>query len=271
MDILNIIYNYSTNNKILDIDAIKEICTLIINNKHLNNNLSFITDINKSRLDKYVLGEYDMENTVYIYYNQIYSFLNSKIFKKKYLDKDNLTNTEITMLKNLHIIETILHELEHFYQTNKVKDNLDNSFEKILYQYEYNFMFPNINFNNIFKFYFDIIKNFYLTHATYDISFMERMANINSKEQIIIILKKYNNEFNNVCHLKKKHLEQYKLNNYLKNIDGPTNIFLYKIGALPDFIKNNYDELVNSMSLKERYRYGFDLTDREFKKKIRII
>ena len=272
MNLLDILLLYASRLKLLDIEAINKICDIILKENKLNNIINF--KIINNRDSKFIntngvkLGEYDMDHTIYIFYNDILNCIKNDTLTNGYYDRYDLNDFEDTMVNNINILETIFHEIEHAKQVLKVKDISDSSIERVIYQYEYDFMYPDDSFNDssLVRHYINSFKKYIIYNLNYNISFMERMANINSKEVLINILRELGSDFKNIYDIQKKLLDIFMFKEFKYNISGPTNTFLYKINCMEDFVKSGYSLIVNEMNFEERYRYGFGISNTEYKK-----
>ena len=269
MELLDLLYNYTSNYQLFDFETVKTICNIIKEKNKLDINYEINNDNKSSVLYEHNnLGEYDLEKTIYIFYQEIINCINKGTFKKMYYDNYRLSPIETIMVNNINILETIIHETEHAKQIALIKNSNIDTVERTLYQYEYDFMAPDYDYSetSFIKYHYNIFKKYIIYSLNYNISFMERMANINSKEEIISLLKEFGNEFKSVLNIEKNILDYFMYEGYKYNINGPTNTFIYKIGASKDFREHGYYKIVQDMNFDTRYRYGFQLTDNEYKK-----
>lgn len=269
-NILNIFYEYSINNKLLDKQAITKILDIIL--KELNFNNKIIYSISKDeRFDlsniwnSNILAEFDFDSIIYIYYLEILK----SIHKKKYLTKFdiNLNNTEISFKKNILIIETIFHEIEHVKQLEKIKDIYNGSIESELYRYEYDFLYPCLEDESFITYHKDSIKRDIIYLKNYKYSFMERMANLNSSLIIANLLHNLGKDLNNLYNIQNTIMNYYLIKDYDNNLSGPTIKFITNIGYINDF-KEQIDT-INNMSFEDRLKYGFMITKEEYLKKVK--
>lgn len=261
---LSILYDYSTNNELFSKDAIIKILEMSLTENNLQNTISYeisnddIFDIS-NLWNKNLLAMFDMDAIIYIYYHEILKSIN----KKKYLSKydGNLTDIELTFKKNIMILETIIHEVEHANQLMHIRNIYDGSIETQLYRYEYDYMYPSEDIN---------LFSYYMRSLTYQIyyhlSFMERMANIISYEKTAHILSELDNKYQRLYESETKILDDFIIKEYQQNPHGPTIRFMNNLGFSHEFRECGYDRMINNMSFDERLRYGFMITEEEYKK-----
>ena len=171
--------------------------------------------------------------------------------------------------KNILILETIFHEIEHVKQLEYIKDIYDGHIETQIYRYEYDYLYSPFELEEVgfFKYNFELLKRNIAYNKNYALSFMERMANLNSNDIMLSMLKSISETlYNNQQKIGNDILTKgYNDNNLL----GPTTKFIQNIGYRKEFMLMGYPELIANMSFEERLRYGFQITDEEYKKKVK--
>ena len=171
--ILKIIYDKSIKNKILDIKDIDEILELLIINKGLND---YILSISIQSIGGNKLASYsNYKKNITLYTKTIDHMI--KNIEKNILIASSL---EISMYKNLSILQVLLHEVEHANQ------------QKIAY-----------NENSLEAF---IIRMSSLIHdrykeELYDYCPEERFAEIKSFEDLLLMINYLNKKLNNLSEI----------------------------------------------------------------------
>ena len=159
------------------------------------------------------------------------------------------------------IIETIFHEIEHVNELVKIGDPYDGSIETQLYRYEYDYQFATDDLNPI-----EFLKRSIIFRRCYKISFMERMAEIVAFERTGELLTPLDGELAILKENESKIKDDFILKEYENGLSGPTTKFLSCINCLKDFNDSGYTHIVNRMPFEERLRYGFGITEAEYKK-----
>ena len=161
-NILTIIYEYSYNHKLLDKKAYTVLLDELLKLNNLNKQIGYnVTDKKRwdtSMGDRHILGEYDFLNTIYIYLNEINSFIEDDKWQTKYHKAVELDSFEEYLAKNLFIMETAIHEVNHVKQVELVKDNSNDSIEKVLVVYELSYILPTFNFKITLKAYSEFLS-----------------------------------------------------------------------------------------------------------------
>lgn len=275
-NILDIFYEHSKNDKLLTREAIKKILDIILNELNLENKITYslstdeIFDISNI-WNINVLAEFDMDSIIYIYYLELLKSINKKKYRTKFDKNYNLTDNDMSFKKNILILETIFHEIEHVKQLEIVKDIYSDTIEAIIYRYEYDFFYSELEeeYESNISYYLNVFKQNIIELTTYNISFMERMANINSFKEMYNLLYKLGNNYSNLYNIEKDILDDYIIKYYSTDLNGPTTKFINKIGYMEEFYECNYPNIIDKMSLEERLKYGFKITNEEYKKKVK--
>ena len=276
-NVLDIFYEYSINHRLLDRKAISKILDIILKSNNLNKDISYIIS-KDSKFDITsmgncnILGEFDMDSIIYVYYWEILK----SIRKKKYLSyidrKFEFDNIEIMFKKNIFILQTLFHEVEHAKQLESTKDIFNKSIETRLYQYEINYMYPHYDIfdKGIISYYTALIKHEIIYNKNYNISFMERMANIKSFEEIYRLLLKLGNDYRKLYDIQREIIDDYMVKDYDNGgLIGPTTRFICNLGYTYYFTKDDLINMNEKLDFDERIRYGFRITEEEYKKKIK--
>ena len=275
-NVLDILYEYSINHRLLDRKAISKIIEIILRDINLNKKINYIIS-KDNRFDltnlfnSNILGEFDMDSTIYIYYWQMLKCIRNNRHLTKFDHYYELSNKDMMFKKNILILEAIIHEIEHVKQLQSMKDVYDHSFITNLYRYEYNYLSPDYNFlgTSFVGCCIDIFKRELIYHRNYSISFLERMAKINSLEEIYRLLFQLGKDYSNLYNIQRYVINDYMIREYSEGLDGPTTRLISNIGITRDFSIQDYYSIITNMSLDDRIRYGFKITEEEYKKKIK--
>lgn len=275
-NVLDIVYEYSINHRLLDRKAISRILDIILKINEFDDRISYrITKDNKFDLtnifDSNTLGEFDMNSMIYIYYQQMLKGIRKNKHLTKFDHYYELNNIDIMFKKNLFILETILHEIEHVKQLKTIKNLFEDSIEAKLYRYEYNYLSPCYDFfeTGFVSFYIEIFKRELVYQRYYNISFLERMAKINSLEQIYKLLYQLGKDFSRLYGIQRYVINDFMMREYGDSLIGPTIRFMSNIGGMREFNLQGLPSVIDKMSTDERIRYGFNITDEEYKKRIK--
>ena len=254
-NVIDIIYDYSKQSKLLDKNTILLICQILIEKYSIDT----INNIHIGNTKQHsCLGVYKNKE-ICICLPRIYAFVKNKNFDNNY--EDNLHH----YLKcNMQILQIILHELEHAIQRMKIKTN-NSDIETYLLKLEYDYQVE------IWRGYLDSISN-YIKHKKklkhYKlldlISFEERIAQINSYDKSCQIIEPIKNENNKLYHLYEDYYLTSKIYTYGSpdKYLAPTVLFFGCIDKLEELNKINR----SNMSYEDRLYYGFELTNEEIER-----
>ena len=167
--ILKIIYDKSISNKILDLNDIDKILELLVVSKGLNN---YILSVSIQPIRSNNLASYSSYTKNIIIYTETINQMIKDIEKNILFDNC----LEISMYKNLSILQVLLHEVEHANQ-QKIAYS-ENSLEALIIRTSY------------------LIHNAY-NEKLYEYSPEERFAEIKSFEDLLFMIKFLNKELNN--------------------------------------------------------------------------
>lgn len=242
-NILDIVYDYSLNNKLLDQEAIKKIINICIDIDNIDS-LREIRFKESSLIN--MIANYHIKGYIVVYTKEIDKEIKSGYHKTNFQIENELNEQEKFLRKNLHILYVILHEVEHSKQIDKIK-YYDTSLERKLLKAEYDFIYPNIknvagkiNLYNV-----ETIKKKAIANKHYDISIMERLANVHALENIKEISKSLSN---NLYALQDLILLNTELRDYRNEFDSPTKRFLEVIGR-EDVLEETNDRLIYGLEL----------------------
>lgn len=176
-NILEIIYNLSINNNLLNIYKIDKILEILIDKKNLN---EYILNIDVQQIRSNNLASYsNYYKKIIIYSNVIKKMINN-------IDKNLKIENSLTknMYINLSILQVILHELEHVNQ------------ERI------------INYNTLEAFILRISQIVVPENQIYEVSPAERFAEIKSYNDILKIINSYRSDLKLSALIKNDELQR---------------------------------------------------------------
>ena len=266
-NILDIIYDYSKRFKLLDEDAFNKIMDELIK---LNNfqDVSFEIDSNKNPFirDLGVLIGKD----IFIYPKNIMSRIKHERYKIDSPLEETLPLFEKYLRMNTEMLLTCTHEIEHAIQDRMMRENNDDTLEKKLVRIEDKYLRnteDKLEFKNIFEkciflipSYFEYKKLELGYSRNYDISLMERLANLNSYEKIKKMLELIKDELTDLLTL----MDQVILSTQMETYDskwGPTLLFFDNLDSYDEDI-SIYESL--DLPYEDRIKFGLNLTDEEF-------
>ena len=255
-NILDIVYSYSINKILLDENAIKSIIDTCIDIYNIDS-LREVKFTNGFVLeDNFVIANYNIKGYINIYNDAIEKEIDLESYKTYFNIEKELNEKELFLRKNLHLLYIILHEIEHSKQIDKIK-YYDESFERKLLYAEFSFIYPKTT-NQSGKFninYFESLKNKLIVDKYYDISIMERLADVNSLENIKNLSISLSN---NLYNLQKLILLDKLLREYKDYNDSPTKRF-FKIINSEEILENT-----DNLEFNKRLKYGLSLTKNEY-------
>ena len=240
-NILDIVYEYSKNRKILDFDALNSIYNQIIK-------LYKVVDAGILREEFSIpLGHYT-QSFVNPFTRNITMYPNA--IKRDFIKKSeyNIKETEFTKFlnRNLYILFLLMHEMEHI---NQLNHRFDSELERRLCVAELDAK-KDIRESSIFA----GLKNY--KKYDYYSSILERLANIKSREFIEKLINRL--DLDDVKELQKLLALDEMMKPYKDENDAPTIRKLKNLG---------YDMVVeDKLSYETRFRYGFKLTYEEYRK-----
>lgn len=238
--ILKIIYDKTIANKILDLKDIEKILEILVVEKRLNDyilNIS-IQQIRGNNLASY--STYTKKITIYAeMINQMVKDIEKNIL--------NINVFEATLYKNLLILQTLLHEVEHANQ-QKIAYN-DNTLEALIIRLSY------------------LVNNGY-DENLYEYCPEERLAEIKTFEEIFILVSCVNKKLITLPNI----IEMEKLKRQLRGYHYKNNFVTVPI--VDYFTIGNKKELLDTFdlsnvclknyALNDRCKYGFPISINEY-------
>ena len=264
-EIFNILDYYSKNKMILDKQAINAIIKLLFLENDVDNYYEAkIYNFYAPLKDKKILACFDYEK-LYIYISRLKKFvINDKDKNKtRFLIEDEFNEYESYLFKNIYIFRIIVHEIEHILHYEGKIDNYSD-IELSLMRAEKNFLIDIGRFIEEYKGdkLYKTLRGYELKKLysdNYDLSFIERITEINAIEKTIDMLEKYSNN-DKLIKITDLFLLNAKMKTYINSRDIPTERFFSNIGRLDEYFKIDQDNL----GYEERLRYGFKLEPKEF-------
>ena len=234
-NILRLIYNKSIKNEILNNNDIDKILSFLVINKDLNNYILNI-DVQPIRSNKVAsYSSYTKRITIY-----------SKTIEKLILNIEkniiNATDFDIALYKNLSILQVILHEVEHANQ-QKIAFS-ENNLEAFILRMSF------------------LIKNAY-EDQLYEYCPEERLAEIKSYEDLILMIQYLNNKTSNISSILDAEKLQRLLRGYHykdEKVEAPLTTYFFlanKIELIQNIKLDNDD-------LEERMRFGYSISNNEY-------
>lgn len=265
--ILDIIYEYSSNFRLLDDSAIEKIISIAKDELSLSN----VKKVEKRiSILKTPLATYNVfTESVNLYPIAIgRSFVNDG-YKSRLRLENELDKLEKCFRKNLAILHMIFHELEHANQYLKCGSP---SLEMELMDLEVKYLMdmgdkddgfcviPNPNKAK------ESVNRTKVYKRLYDISFMERMANVNAMIRTSEIVKELSND--KLEELYDDLLLCLYMHSYVDESDSPTKRFFREIKRNHRFanVVGKYE-----LSYEDRLKYGLNLTSDEYQTNIELI
>lgn len=249
--LLNIIYTYTFNYKLPDIDFVNEVINIAIDNDDLS---SFVNDVSYNY--EYTASYGFISKTLRFNINNIIRCIKKSLnFYSDAYDLKQIRLFEKYVYVCYEFVYTILHELEHIKQIKLLDTSEENTFETTLIQ------------NNI-----DMLSiNPDLYKKEHDLFPIERMAIINSNSKIIEMLKLDGDVFfilNNIyVNRYNSFVTQYYSNGRFPLLEyvNATDSSLYYEDLLID--KNNTKKILKrvkkDISFEDRVLMGLPITQKE--------
>ncbi len=264
-NVLDIIYNYSKEHKFLDNEATLLICKILINENNIDsiNNIHIGNTNIKNHYAGTTLG-YLKGKEIGVCLPNIYSYIKSQDFDKEF---SNYFNYYLRC--NLCILHIILHELEHAIQRTMIKsdnDDIETRLLKLEHDYEID-MWKDCY--DSFKKYFNHRKKLKIYKIVYIIRFSERMAEINSYNKCLEIIKLVKDEIEELYEFYERCYIASKICTYPPQDEypGPTDLFFKYIDKSVEL-----NTIVPSiLSYDDRLNYGFKLSTEEFNRTLELI
>lgn len=238
--ILKIIYDKTIDNKILDLKDIEKILEDLVVEKRLND---YILNISVQQIRSNYLASY----STYTKKITIYTEMINQMVKDIEKDILNINAFEATLYKNLLILQTLLHEVEHASQ-QKIAYN-DNTLEALIIRLSY------------------LVNNGY-DENLYEYCPEERLAEIKTFEEILALVSHINKKLITLPDI----IEMEKLKRQLRGYHYKNNFVTIPI--VDYFTIGNKKELLNifdlsnscleNYTLNDRCKYGFPISINEY-------
>ena len=264
-NILDIVYEYSINGRILDDTAIEKIISIAKKEFNLNN----VHDIERRKsfpITKHsTIAAYNhLDQSIVLYPAAIKRDFLLREYKSKLKTENELNRVEKCFRKNLHMVFIILHELEH---ANQFMHQKDSSLEMQLVNIELGYIYDIGNTFDCFYGATDIeklaesFKHYKIYKNNYRISLAERLANANALLKIREMTKKIGSS--KLEELYDSLLLTYYMSRYDSKDDSPTKRFFKAIERdhLLTYILIKHEDL----SYEDRIKFGLNLTSDEYK------
>ena len=228
------IYDYSYNNSLADESFVAKIYEMLKEHLNIEASLRFTTE-------ELLLARYIPSDNVILMNNKL--ILNSYLMSLK--NETNINLDSLALLLNLLLTKVLIHEIEHLFQEKKIKSNINNFENSILY---YSFDQE------------DLLKkvNNYNRVSIYNPS--ERQAEIKGLKEIRRIVSYYNKK--DIKEYISSSLEKRVLNGYLSDFQlFPAKIYFEGYENISSLIEDEKEKLslrldlglkVNKIELKER-------------------
>lgn len=266
LDILKLVYDYSIQKKLVDLNFIDKLIDIVVSKKKLNNYVKKIATTNE--LEKYgekiTCASYNfLTKELSVYYKAI------QLCIEKANHYDQLFNSlEQIMFRNLQVTQYILHELEHAFQNKQLNDKHDNSIEaKIIsasLMAEQILKNPKIFIGILMgKIKVDDVINNILKHKEkylqyYHLNPTERLAQVNSFITIVNSLNSIKQFVPNLYAINHAYLHDNMIKGYTgswREFTCPTEEYLLSVGQSNvwndfDFYNEDSSKLVENASRK---------------------
>lgn len=238
--ILKIIYDKTIDNKILDSKDIEKILEILVVEKRLND---YILNISIQQIRSNNLASY----STYTKKITIYTEMINKMVKDIEKNILNINVFEATLYKNLSILQTLLHEVEHANQ-QKIAYN-DNTLEALIIRLSY------------------LVNNGY-NENLYEYCPEERLAEIKTFDEIFILVNHINKKLITLPDI----IEMERLKRQLRGYHYKNNFITIPI--VDYFTIGNKKELLDTFdlsnaclenyTLSDRCKYGFPISINEY-------
>ena len=220
------------------------------------------------------LGEFTGPE-IKINYTTICKMLDLGINITDFKSDKKLLISDIYFKDNLYFIYTLLHEVEHAIDYYNLVDN-KNDLRTMLFALEF-FYKQNVGFNNnmsyLYSYYFGeretILSNIiYRLHfkkerkfyfSNYNISFMERVANIEAYKKVLSLIEPIKDDIRGVYQFQKDILFDTRMMSYDTHETSPTTNFFKNLGYSHEFNSLIPDDI----DLETRIDYGLKLTKKD--------
>lgn len=284
-DILDIVYDASKRRMLLSDKEVLKIVEILIN----INNIEVINEIHvidRAELifNKVTLGHY-LNDKIYIYYSRIIGFISGLHHRSNFELENKLCIYETVFRINLFILFIIMHEIEHAIQEqitvskeiNTFENrliNLENDYltflgEEVLSDEKYNVIdgVYDMNILDFIRYKFAYHYDYKLYISNYEISYLERLADVNALSKILKMIEEIKNEIKSLYLLQENLLLDRRLQNYDNSKVSPTVEFFNNIYGPNSF---DYSDM-GDLSLDKRLDLGMPITGKEFYSKRQLL
>lgn len=238
-NILKIIYDKSSDNKILNLNDIEKILEFLIVKKDLN---EYISDINVQNIRSNNLASYsNCTKTITIYTDKI-----NHMVRNIEENTISINDFELTFYKNLSILQVLLHEIEHANQ-QKIAYSL-NTIEALIIRLSY------------------LVVNGY-NEQLYEYCPEERLAEIKSYSEILMLFRYLSKNFLRLQEIiNSENLKRLLIGYHYKNSEITIPTREYFILGDKENIYKSLDSSIsfNEYTLNERLKYGFSISKDEY-------
>lgn len=227
--------------------------------------------------NKVTLGHY-LNDNIYVYYSRIMEFIAGCYHKSEFKLEDEMSVYETVFRINLFILFIIMHEIEHAIQEQITISGDTNNFENRLIKLETDFLtflgeevLSDENYNEIdgtynmnplefikYKLAYHYDCNLY--NSNYEISYLERLADVRALSKILDMISEIKNEIKKLYTLQENILLDRRLEHYDDTTISPTVEFFNNIYGPNTF---DYSDM-GDLSLEERLNLGMPITDYEY-------
>jgi len=282
--LLQLIYDYSTQHKLADIDFITQVLNTIVPSIKLNSYVNKLYIFNEGipiKNDEIVVATYNFYDKYLTFYLLAFNIIINKI--PSFINK--MSDTEKVFYKNLKALQIILHEIEHAKQNKMINSTINND-EALLLRLCRQTSPIDLGKNNFNR----LLKQGYTNKQIMDfihsqqlllnqnskICPHERMAEIKSFLEIDKIIEPMKNDFPYLNTIFVTHIFDRLLSGYEKrqnDVLSPTieyfnNIRMSKLLNNLNFFKQNKEETllqaITAYDLSERLMYGYPITNKEY-------
>lgn len=213
--ILKLIYDYSNNGKLADKNFIEQIVKIVCEYENISKYIKNIEFKPINSQDNSSIAGYNYkEKKIILFYEQLNKYLNTKKSSDVFI-----SSSEKIFYKNVEIVDSILHELEHAKQSKvmETESNLESSILKItgvgksreLFEAQLRKMGYGNALVNIFL--EEKMKNYY---KYYNFAPHERLAEINAHSKMADIIYPIKNFIPNIYKLENIFIVRNKLKGY---------------------------------------------------------
>lgn len=264
-NVLDIVYEYSINCRLLDDSAIERIINIIKKESDLSN-VQKIERRSSLPITKHTtIAAYShLDKSIVLYPAAIKREFLFGEYKSKLKIEDTLDKVEKYFRRNLHMVFIILHELEH---ANQFMHQKDSSLEMQLANIELRYIYDIGDTFDCFCGATDIekvvesYKHYRIYRKNYKTSLIERLANSNAILKVSEMTRKLGNT--KLEELYDSLLLDYYMSRYKSEDDSPTKRFFKAIER--DHLLTYFLVKHDDLSYEDRIKFGLNLTSDEYR------